>query len=143
MGFGSCPLMILFSFSLIIFLVYRKNCSRFELSCSNNAYTVLCSRFNHKTGAEDVHFTASSSNSESEDDVDGSDESIVDEEALDKKSSIDKTKSNTASDVSDSECSLVTEDDTSMLEMIMIKDVNSGAEVSKFLSAMWFFLNFH
>lgn len=91
-----------------------------------------------------MHFTALSSNSESEDDVDGSDdESIVDEEALDKQSSIDKTKSNTASDVSDSECSSVTEDDTSMLEMIMIKDVNSGAEVSKFPSAMWFFLNFH
>lgn len=87
-----------------------------------------------------MHFTALSSNSESEDDVDGSDESIVDEEALAQKSSIDKTKLNTAPDgkyvVSDSECSSVTEDDTSMLEMILIKDVNSGAEVRKSLSFM-------
>ncbi|XLT39585.1 hypothetical protein HN873_070877 [Arachis hypogaea] len=39
-----------------------------RLSYSNGVCTVMCSRFNHKTGAEDVHFTASS-NSVADDDV--------------------------------------------------------------------------
>lgn len=90
-----------------------------------------------------MHFTALSSNHESDSDVDGIDEGIVDEEALAQNSSIDKTESNTAhignGFVSDLECSSVAEDDTSMLEMILIKDVSSGVEVMKFLSVMWFF----
>ncbi|TKY51984.1 Ribosomal lysine N-methyltransferase 3 [Spatholobus suberectus] len=95
----------------------------------------LADLFNHKTGAEDVHFTAMSSNYESDTDVDGckNDEGIVDEEALTQNSSIDMNALNTAQVgnciVSDLECSSVSEGDTSMLEMIMIKDVSSGAEV--------------
>lgn len=95
---------------------------------SNDAYTIDFARFNHKTGAEDVHFTALSSNDESDDDADAE---IVDEEALAQNSSMDKTEKGV---VSDTEYSSVTEDDTSMLEMVMIKDVSSGAEVRKFLS---------
>lgn len=102
---------------------------------SNNvAYNTVFSRFNHKTGAEDVHFTALSSNNESEDDTD---DEIVDEEALAQNSSMDKTEKGVDSDM---EYSSITEDDTSMLEMVMIKDVSSGAEVRKFLSSMCFFV---
>ncbi|KAK7278342.1 hypothetical protein RJT34_23370 [Clitoria ternatea] len=95
----------------------------------------LADLFNHKTGAEDVHFTAMSSNYESDTDVDGSnnDEGIVDEEVLTQNSSLDSTALDNAhvgnGIVSDSECSSDTENDTSMLEMIMIKDVSAGAEV--------------
>ncbi|KAK7344083.1 hypothetical protein VNO77_13333 [Canavalia gladiata] len=94
----------------------------------------LADLFNHKTGAEDVHFTATPSNYESDTDVDShdNDEGIVDE-AVAQNSSIDTTELNTAHDgeciVSESECSSVTEGDTSMLEMIMIKDVSNGTEV--------------
>ncbi|KAJ1403955.1 SET domain [Sesbania bispinosa] len=89
--------------------------------------------FNHKTGAEDVHFTAMPSNYESDNDANSSEEGIVDDEALAQNSSIVMTESNTASVenciVSDLESSSVTEGDPSMLEMIVIKDVRSGAEV--------------
>lgn len=108
---------------------------------SNNVNTVFCSRFNHKTGAEDVHFTAMSSNDESDTDVDGcnNDEGIVEEEALAQNSSIDMTVLNNGNcNVSDSDSSSVSDGDTSMLEMIMIKDVSSGTEVRIFLSVMLF-----
>jgi SET domain-containing protein 6 len=112
------------------------------ISFSNDAYTVVFSRFNHKTGAEDVHFTALSSNDESDDDdvVDGFDEGIVDEEALAQNGAMDKTENGI---ISDMEYSSVTEDDTSMLEMVMIKDVSSGVEVRRFLLTTWSFFNFH
>ncbi|KAK2456069.1 ribulose-1,5 bisphosphate carboxylase/oxygenase large subunit N-methyltransferase, chloroplastic [Trifolium repens] len=96
----------------------------------------LADLFNHKTGAEDVHFTALSSNDESDDDnddddddddvVDGFDDGIVDEEALAQNGAMYKTENGVVSDV---EYSSVIEDDTSMLEMVMIKDVSSGVEV--------------
>lgn len=82
-----------------------------------------------------MHFTAMSSNYESDTDVDGcnNDEGIVEEEALAQNSSIDMTALNTANVencvVSDIESSSVSEGDTSMLEMIMIKDVSRGVEV--------------
>ncbi|MCI49913.1 SET-domain protein lysine methyltransferase family protein, partial [Trifolium medium] len=63
--------------------------------------------------------------SENDDVVDGFDEGIVDEEALAQNDAIDKTENGV---VSDMECSSVTEGDTSMLEMVMIKDVSSGVE---------------
>ncbi|KAH1229966.1 Ribosomal lysine N-methyltransferase 3 [Glycine max] len=88
--------------------------------------------FNHKTGAEDVHFTAMSSNDESDTDVDGcnNDEGIVEEEALAQNSSIDMTALNNGNcNVSDLDSSSLSESDTSMLEMIMTKDVSSGSEV--------------
>ncbi|XP_047151960.1 ribosomal lysine N-methyltransferase 3 isoform X1 [Vigna umbellata] len=96
----------------------------------------LADLFNHKTGAEDVHFTAMSSNYESGSDVDGSnnDEGIVKEEvALAQNSSTDMTASidaNVGNNIdSGLESSSVSGDDTSMLEMITIKDVSSGTEV--------------
>ncbi|KAK7391808.1 hypothetical protein VNO78_20230 [Psophocarpus tetragonolobus] len=95
----------------------------------------LADLFNHKTGAEDVHFTAMPSNDESDTDVDdcNNEEGIVEEEALAQNSSIYMSELNTANIgnriVIDSESSSVSEDDTSMLEMIMIKDVSSGTEV--------------
>ncbi|XP_061369471.1 ribosomal lysine N-methyltransferase 3 [Gastrolobium bilobum] len=95
----------------------------------------LADLFNHKTGAEDVHFTAMSSNYASDNDIDlnNNDEGIIDEEALAQNSSIDMTELNTAHVENcvdgNSEYSSDMEGDPSMLEMIMIKDVNSGAEV--------------
>lgn len=87
----------------------------------------LADLFNHKTGAEDVHFTAMSCNDESDTDVD---EGIVKEETLAQNSSIDMTVLNNGNcNVSDSDSSSVSDGDTSMLEMIMIKDVSSGTEV--------------
>jgi len=80
-----------------------------------------------------VHFTALSSNNESEDDAD---DEIIDEDALAQNSSMDKTEKGVDSGM---EYSSITEDDTSMLEMVMIKDVSSGAEVRKFLSSMCFY----
>ncbi|KAL1341888.1 hypothetical protein HN51_028436 [Arachis hypogaea] len=97
----------------------------------------LADLFNHKTGAEDVHFTASS-NSVADDDVDddnsNNDEGIADEEALAEKSSTDTTDLDAAhvenGNASDTDCLSDTgDDDPSMLEMIVVKDVSSGAEV--------------
>ncbi|EEF44538.1 N-lysine methyltransferase setd6 isoform X2 [Ricinus communis] len=65
----------------------------------------LADLFNHKTGAEDVHFTCGSSDSDSDDNSNGNHsftENTVDE---------------------------VPSDDREILEMIMVKDVKSGAEV--------------
>ena len=94
-----------------------------------------------------MHFTAMPSNYESGSDVDGSDndKSIVKEEvAFDQIPSIDMTASigaNVGNCVgSDLDSSSVSEDDTSMLEMIMIKDVDSGTEVRIFLSVICFTL---
>jgi len=90
-----------------------------------------------------MHFTAMSSNYESGSDVDGSnnDKGIVKEiEALVQNSSTDMIASidaNVGNNIdSDLESSSVSEDDTSMLEMIMIKDVSSGTEVRIFLSVI-------
>lgn len=84
-----------------------------------------------------------SSNYESGSDVDGSnnDEGIVKEEvALAQNSSTDMTASidaNVGNNIdSDLESSSVSEDDTSMLEMITIKNVSSGTEVRIFLSVI-------
>ncbi|XP_054781824.1 ribosomal lysine N-methyltransferase 3 isoform X2 [Prosopis cineraria] len=91
----------------------------------------LADLFNHKTDAEDVHFTAVSSNYESDNDVDGN-ECVTDEE-LAENSSIDETELGTAligkCSGSNLESSSVVGDDPSMLEMIMIKNVSIGAEV--------------
>jgi SET domain-containing protein 6 len=96
-----------------------------------------------------VHFTALSSNDESDDDndddddddvVDGFDDGIVDKEALAQNGAMYKTENGVVSDVG---YSSVIEDDTSMLEMVMIKDVSSGVEVRKVLLTTWSFFNFH
>ncbi|CAJ1976376.1 unnamed protein product [Sphenostylis stenocarpa] len=95
----------------------------------------LADLFNHKTGAEDVHFTAMSSNDDSDSDDDDStnDGALNEEVAFTQSSSVDMTASNIANagncTASDLESSSDSEGDTSMLEMIMIKDVSSGTEV--------------
>ncbi|KAI4347426.1 hypothetical protein L6164_008241 [Bauhinia variegata] len=90
----------------------------------------LADLFNHKTGAEDVHFTSSSSHYESDSDPDGD---YTDEEPLTQNSSIDDSELNTVltekSSGSDLESCSVTGDDPSILEMIMVKDVSIGSEV--------------
>lgn len=96
----------------------------------------LADLFNHKTGAEDVHFTNVSSDHESDDDADeengttdvhaytGNDEQINEDGDSDKNES-----ASAVADESNSESSLVSRDDSMALEMIMIKDVKAGAEV--------------
>lgn len=75
-----------------------------------------------------------SCNDESDTDVD---EGIVKEETLAQNSSIDMTALNNGNcNVSDLDSSSLSESDTSMLEMIMTKDVSSGSEVRIFLSVM-------
>ncbi|MED6212634.1 hypothetical protein PIB30_085368 [Stylosanthes scabra] len=97
----------------------------------------LADLFNHKTGAEDVHFTASS-NYVSDDDADdnniNNDESIADEETLAEKLSTDTTDVDAPQvengNASDTEClSDMGDGDPSLLEMIVVKDVSSGEEV--------------
>ncbi|KAJ6936700.1 N-lysine methyltransferase setd6 [Populus alba x Populus x berolinensis] len=78
----------------------------------------LADIFNHKTGAEDVHFTSTSSHSESDDDSDNSDTVDLDADSIGNKEPS-----------SELDCSSVTDDDPSVLEMIMVKDVKAGVEV--------------
>lgn len=73
----------------------------------------MMSRFNHKTGAEDVHFTSVFSHFGSENDSD--DSNRYDENAID-------------SDLQSPNMG----DDPAVLQMIIVKDVNAGAEVSNF-----------
>ncbi|KDP24225.1 hypothetical protein JCGZ_25882 [Jatropha curcas] len=74
----------------------------------------LADLFNHKTGAEDVHFTSGSSDSKSDDDDKSNTNGCYTENTVDKEPS------------SALGCEL---DDPRLLEMIMVKDVKAGAEV--------------
>ncbi|KAL7255439.1 hypothetical protein ACSBR1_009565 [Camellia fascicularis] len=105
----------------------------------------LADLFNHKTGAEDVHFTSISSHLAPEDDAEDNHESdeyestddsednperdehenIGDREQLSQNSQSRKGASNGGN----SECSSASGDDPTVLEMIIVKDVKSGAEV--------------
>lgn len=96
--------------------------------------------FNHKTGAEDVHFTSVGSNNESDHDsgdddaVSGSDgdgETSTETSLLDREESASPIQK-IASDDSDLESSTVSGDDPTVLQMIMVKDVSIGTEVSIF-----------
>ncbi|XP_021734711.1 ribosomal lysine N-methyltransferase 3-like isoform X1 [Chenopodium quinoa] len=97
----------------------------------------LADLFNHKTGAEDVHFTTSSSPDESDDSV----SSVTDDDEIDSSDKISSGKSlfkeNGLSGTSvvqsssdgpklDSE---ETPDNPLVLEMILVKDVKAGSEV--------------
>ncbi|GKV25406.1 hypothetical protein SLEP1_g34853 [Rubroshorea leprosula] len=101
----------------------------------------LADLFNHKTGAEDVHFTSVSSDDETDNDADevNSETDVhvntVHGEKLTKNFDSDKNESaaaitgdNTDSSHS-SECSSVSGDGPMVLEVIMVKDVKAGAEV--------------
>lgn len=98
----------------------------------------LADLFSHKTGAEDVHFTSVSSHSESESDDDN--ENDVYDNADDNEPSIQNSPSDEeVSDTtlegenpyagSDLDGSSGIGDDTTAMEMIMVKDVQVGAEV--------------
>ncbi|XP_050205312.1 uncharacterized protein LOC126655253 isoform X2 [Mercurialis annua] len=78
----------------------------------------LADLFNHKTGAEDVHFTCGSSDSES--DSEG-DEDDTEADLSFTEHTLDQVPSSPLP-----ECS---SDDLKVLEMIMVKDVKAGVEV--------------
>lgn len=93
----------------------------------------LADLFNHKTGAEDVHITSVSSHHESDDDSDDdsnngndySDADISDDGNGQLSQDLDK---NSHGDM-DMECPPVPEEEPTVLEMILIKDVKAGDEV--------------
>ncbi|KAK9293203.1 hypothetical protein L1049_021192 [Liquidambar formosana] len=99
----------------------------------------LADLFNHKTGAEDVHFTSSPSHCESDNDVDGNNndeyDNSEDDVQLTQSSHLRRNRSLTAlvgknfHSVSNLECSSALEDDPTVLEMIIVKNVKAGSEV--------------
>ncbi|KAK8716400.1 hypothetical protein V6N13_043709 [Hibiscus sabdariffa] len=88
----------------------------------------LADLFNHKTGAEDVHFTSVFPYQEYEDDVDSESN---DKNELSKISDHDKGDSTSENSYihSDSDYSSVSGEDPMMLQMIMVREVKSGDEV--------------
>nr|XP_043629194.1 N-lysine methyltransferase setd6 [Erigeron canadensis]XP_043629195.1 N-lysine methyltransferase setd6 [Erigeron canadensis] len=87
----------------------------------------LADLFNHKTNAEDVHFTSVSLQSESDTDTSENMENEVDDD-LDGDLSI-QNGSNIASPKCDDDDTSESSSSTDILEMIMVKDVKAGAEV--------------
>lgn len=98
--------------------------------------------FNHKTGEEDVHFTAELPHSESDSEADETDNSdaasedtVEDDEPSTKNSSSPEQSlegENTDEEETkeeEEENSSMLQDDASSLEMIMVKNVPAGAEV--------------
>ncbi|KAK9011467.1 hypothetical protein V6N11_044317 [Hibiscus sabdariffa] len=88
----------------------------------------LADLFNHKTGAEDVHFTSVSPNQEYEDDADSENS---DKSEPSKISDHDERASSSENSYihSDSDHSSMSGEDTMMLQMIMVREVKSGDEV--------------
>lgn len=84
----------------------------------------LADLFNHKTGAEDVHFTSVSSHSDSESDADCNKNDLLANNGDNEPSS-----EISYSDGTDLDSSLVLGDHTTVMEMIMVKDVEVGNEV--------------
>ncbi|XP_018490827.1 ribosomal lysine N-methyltransferase 3 [Raphanus sativus] len=102
----------------------------------------LADLFNHKTGEEDVHFTAELPHSESDSEADETDNSdaasedtVEDDEPSTKNSSSPEQSlegENTDEEETkeeEEENSSMLQDDASSLEMIMVKNVPAGAEV--------------
>lgn len=97
----------------------------------------LADLFNHKTGAEDVHFTSVSSHCQSDSDADNDDHVVAnsdDNEPSTEHPHVDGEESSAPSNGksslggSDLESSAL-EDVPTVLQMIMVKDVRAGAEV--------------
>ncbi|CAL1381147.1 unnamed protein product [Linum trigynum] len=90
----------------------------------------LADLFNHKTGAEDVHFTSVPS-SHSDDDDDDDDDAEEEEEEEEDSSISDLLNENKVDEEPSSELegSAISLDDPMVLEMIMVKDVQLGAEI--------------
>lgn len=97
----------------------------------------LADLFNHKTGAEDVHFTSVSSHSESDSDADTDDNTVansddnepsIEHPHLDGEESAASPNGKNSPGGSDLESSAL-EDVPTVLQMIMVKGVRVGAEV--------------
>ncbi|CAI9780478.1 unnamed protein product [Fraxinus pennsylvanica] len=88
----------------------------------------LADLFNHKTAAEDVHFTAVSSHSESDSDAD-TDNSVTEIDGDDEPIAQDSHSEKGGFSGGDMDSSPTSGDDPTVLEMIMIKDVKAGSEV--------------
>lgn len=84
----------------------------------------LADLFNHKTNAEDVHFTSVSSSSDSD-----SDTSEIMENQINDDTHVDQTESNVSSSKSDFSAGDSSSSTTEILEMIMVRDVKAGSEV--------------
>ncbi|GFP89204.1 n-lysine methyltransferase setd6 [Phtheirospermum japonicum] len=90
----------------------------------------LADLFNHKTAAEDVHFTSVSSSSESDIDTESGAENADDENDEDHEPIAPVFNSETGDfSGSDLEFSPVSGNEPTYLEMIIIKDVKAGTEV--------------
>lgn len=94
----------------------------------------LADLFNHKTGAEDVHFTSVSCHLDSDNDVDienddASYSSTVDEPFTQSSPFRNSDEGNSSVDSCNLEKSSNSEENPMFLEMIIVKDVKSGAEV--------------
>ena len=89
------------------------------------------SSFNHKTGAEDVHFTSLVSEVESDQDADINPRNDECESHMnDTLLSENSYERNGSSGGSEFDCSSTSGDDLTVLEMIMVKGVKTGNEVS-------------
>nr|GMD49568.1 ribosomal lysine N-methyltransferase 3 [Ipomoea batatas] len=90
----------------------------------------LADLFNHKTGAEDVHFTSISSDSESDSDADDNNNNTEYENNSDHEPISENPHSEGDSlSGSDLDSSSMSGNDPTALEMIMVKNVKAGVEV--------------
>lgn len=87
----------------------------------------LADLFNHKTNAEDVHFTSVSSHSESDNDSsENMEDQVYDEQDADP---LCQNESDVISPKSDFSADDSSSSSTEILEMIMVRDVKAGTEV--------------
>nr|GLL38792.1 hypothetical protein A4A49_31918 [Ipomoea trifida] len=89
----------------------------------------LADLFNHKTGAEDVHFTSISSDSESDSDADDNNNNTEYENNSDHEPISENPHSGDSLSGSDLDSSSMSGNDPTALEMIMVKNVKAGVEV--------------
>ncbi|PSS30836.1 Ribosomal lysine N-methyltransferase [Actinidia chinensis var. chinensis] len=89
----------------------------------------LADLFNHKTGAEDVHFTSLSPHLVPENEAEGNQISDEYENTDDGEQLTPNSQSIRGSSSGSLECSSAIGDDPTVLEMIIVKDVKSGSEV--------------
>ncbi|KAF8011716.1 hypothetical protein BT93_I0002 [Corymbia citriodora subsp. variegata] len=89
----------------------------------------LADLFNHKTGAEDVHFTTVSSHNESKDDSDNGNDFADADMSEDGNGQLSQDLDTNSHGNMDMECHSMTDEDPTVLEMILIKDVKAGDEV--------------
>lgn len=90
----------------------------------------LADLFNHKTDAEDVHFTSVASHSDSDEDskVSGDDSETSGNESEISNNGSDK-KNECENNINDAGSELDNSDDPAVMQMIIVKEVEAGAEV--------------